>query len=551
MVFWLSIALFFVLIYGAHIRYQEQYQLFEFTWNYFIDAVSVPGGFSDWTGRFITQFFISSWAGSFILASIFSLFQLLCFKSSENKDSSSFLLSFIPALSAFIFFLSDEALSGAAVALLIPMLAAFLIDRFRIGFLRTLSVLFLVPVLYFLCGPAAVIFVFLVPKNESVIVKSSAALLMVICPFAALFLFHFPLAQLFSGIHYTRVPYQFPTYLWLTAAAVVLSSYLMHLESSLVKWISGIASILCCAVLIVFNIDMNSERTMKYEMLMKDENWEGILRTARRQVPENAVTLSSVNLALGMTDRLPDAMFSFHQVGETGLFPTYSISYKSLLSISEIYWHLGMVNACQQYVFDAQEAIPDFQKSGRCYQRLAQTNIINGDYKVAEKYLNALSHTLFYRRWASETLKLLESPDEIDSHPVYGKQRSLRASDSVSLFNENNKYLMCRDLMDANPDNRLAEQYMYSMLLLENDMGGFMNLFKPENYKNVPKHYQEALILICVSQHQSMDSISGMVSQKNIDRMKSFIADMRSNTPEGTMKKRYGDTFWYYSIFKQ
>ena len=45
-------------------------------------------------------------------------------------------------------------------------------------------------------------------------------------------------------------------------------------------------------------------------------------------------------------------------------------------------------------MFEAMEAIPDYKKSGRAYMRLAETNLINGQYAVAAKYLRALQHYL-------------------------------------------------------------------------------------------------------------------------------------------------------------
>jgi hypothetical protein len=72
-----------------------------------------------------------------------------------------------------------------------------------------------------------------------------------------------------------------------------------------------------------------------------------------------------------------------------------------------------MIYVAQRTVFEAQEAILDFQKSARCYKRLAQTNLIIGSYEVARKYLMALQKTLFYRDWANETLPLLGNEEAI------------------------------------------------------------------------------------------------------------------------------------------
>ena len=37
------------------LSYQEQYQLFLWTGDYFLERISVPGGFADWLGEFIVQ----------------------------------------------------------------------------------------------------------------------------------------------------------------------------------------------------------------------------------------------------------------------------------------------------------------------------------------------------------------------------------------------------------------------------------------------------------------------------------------------------------------
>lgn len=48
--------------------------------------------------------------------------------------------------------------------------------------------------------------------------------------------------------------------------------------------------------------------------------------------------------------------------------------------------------------------IPNFNKSGRCFKRLAETNLINGQYEVAAKYLRLLRKTIFYRDWAEDAM---------------------------------------------------------------------------------------------------------------------------------------------------
>ena len=53
-----------------HFFYIEQLQLFQFSGDYLTDKISNPGGLSLIIGEFLTQFFITPYAGPFIIAAI-------------------------------------------------------------------------------------------------------------------------------------------------------------------------------------------------------------------------------------------------------------------------------------------------------------------------------------------------------------------------------------------------------------------------------------------------------------------------------------------------
>ena len=94
--------LFFGLKYPYHIHYQEQLQMFQFGGDYFREVASVPGGISDWCGRFLTQFFYYAWAGAAICALLMWLVQFLTWKLAGRDSFPVYALSFIPA--AFCWF---------------------------------------------------------------------------------------------------------------------------------------------------------------------------------------------------------------------------------------------------------------------------------------------------------------------------------------------------------------------------------------------------------------------------------------------------------------
>lgn len=106
-------------------------------------------------------------------------------------------------------------------------------------------------------------------------------------------------------------------------------------------------------------------------------------------------------------------------------------------------------------------------------RRLAETAMIRGDRKVAEKYLNILTHTIFYKKWAERNLQLLRTPGGIDNHPLYGTLRR-HIPDDDNLYSESDidKTFMRMYLKDTS--NTLARQYLIVSPMLERNLDKFM-----------------------------------------------------------------------------
>ena len=134
-----------------------------------------------------------------------------------------------------------------------------------------------------------------------------------------------------------------------------------------------------------------------------------------------------------------------------------------------------MITVAQRTVFEAQEAILDFQKSGRCYQRLAQTYLILGNYEVARKYLIALQKTLFYRAWANETLPLLGNEEAIAKHPEYGRLRQFAYKEDF-YYGDHVTAEMLERLYFSNTDNRLAYEYLKAYYILTGNRRNYERL---------------------------------------------------------------------------
>ena len=247
---------------------------------------------------------------------------------------------------------------------------------------------------------------------------------------------------------------------------------------------------------------------------------------------------------------MADSQFEYFQNGPDGLLPPFVGDHTNPVSTSEIYWHLGMVNTAQRYMFEAQEAIPDFQKSARCYQRLAETNLVNGDFEVARKYLKALQHTIFYRNWAQETKALLDAGTLFERRPELARARAIRLQEHDFLFSETEMDSMLGLLKVEHPENSMALDYLMAWCLLRKDLDRFVECIGMVDAPAMPKAYQEALLLRWVLTHNNFEGLPTYISLANARRISQFITDLQAKTSEAEMQRKYGDTYWFYYYYR-
>ena len=130
-------------------------------------------------------------------------------------------------------------------------------------------------------------------------------------------------------------------------------------------------------------------------------------------------------------------------------------------------------------------------------KRMAEVNLLNEEYKVAEKYLNLLSKTLFYREWAKHTLSIINNPKAINENTEWEKLKKYQFTEDF-LFSEQEKDQMLGLSLLHCPTNKMVYEYLMAYTLLNRDLKHFYEYYplgKEIYYKKIPSHYQEALIL--------------------------------------------------------
>jgi len=546
--------LFFWLAYPYHVYNQEQFQLFQFSWRYLAETLAVPGGLADWCGRFLTQFFYFSAAGSLILALLLAAIQLATAALAKNLSPIGYALTFIPPILLLIFFCDADAMPCSLVAILLSLLFALAVVHIRPSLLRNGIAVVTTALLYFLLGPFSVLFVvaYLVRERKLLpgLLMLAVFALSIVCLHKAT---GYPYYRLLYGVNYYRFHHHMPMWPWFAAAAEALVLVFSPLfRRGKVRQGTGVfVAVMALGVLgVILSYDGEKETFLKYDFLTRRFQWNAILAEARKDHPRTPYEMTSVNLALVKTGN-GHRMFEFYQNGTDGLLPDYTNDFVHPLIPSEVYFQLGMVNTSQRFTFEAQELIPDFQKSARAYKRLAETNLVNGNHSVAEKYMKALENTLFYRKWARSKRKLCGNEAALDADSGYGYLRKVRLHDHDFLFNRQAMESMLAYLIQENPANHMALEYLLAWDLLDKNLKGFVNFCPFEAFTGgVPRCYQEAFLLHFAETGQSPDEVPAFIDRDVLTAFGLFMQERGNETPAETLAGKFGNTYWYYYFYR-
>jgi hypothetical protein len=566
LLFGMAAFLFWDLVYPCALSFQEQYQLFLFDSGYFVQRMLVPGGLADYLAEFLTQFYYVIWLGAIILALLYVLLQRMVWILAKRRGAADawYLLSFVPSIILWFFMGDENVMLSFVIASLLALLAAYGYDRMEksSAFIRYAYLAIAIPVFYWLFGADVFVFIGYVIIQALLNRRFALPAIAFVYTLAVILLtaqlLQYPLYRLFGGINYYRYPAYIPYMQIVTMALMAVMPFVIAWMPS--AWTNKKYKLaLQSAVIVIggFFLVKSGFNTLKYELidydyLVRTEQWNKIISRAEHAQASTPLGVSCVNLALAQTGQLGDRLFDFYQNGAEGLFPSFQREMMSPLSTSEIFYRLGMVNDAQRYTFEAQEAIPNYLKSGRCTKRLAETNLINGDYAVAAKYLRTLQKSLFYRAWADKTMALLHNEAAINADPVYGTLRKLRQRKHDYLFSDREMDQMLGMLFVGNYGNRMAFEYLMAYELLQRDLQHFQQYYplgKYADFDHIPRSYQEALVYMWTQTHPSFDGMPWSISQEVCQNVTMFAQTYMHNPNDPSLKEgTLGKTFWSYLL---
>ena len=290
---------------------------------------------------------------------------------------------------------------------------------------------------------------------------------------------------------------------------------------------------------------MDLEKTLAADCEYYFGNYNTVVNMVEKDKEPNQYMKFYYNLVSAQGRSLPAVLLKYPN-NYLGTFETLGPDTPPLTikTINELYWILGDMTFCERAAILANVCSPE-NRNIRMMKRLAEINLVKGDYDAARKYLRILQKTFVWSRWANRAFDALgkkASPYDkallqqyIDKRPYLNSRDTLRLND--------NCHTIMSELMESNPNNYIAINYMLCSDLLLKDMETFKHDYDAYYLKqqNVAYEtlYQEALaIYLAGTQAPTAEWAKYIKRQDVLQRFKQYN-EQRGNPA-------FKNTYWYY-----
>ncbi len=204
--------------------------------------------------------------------------------------------------------------------------------------------------------------------------------------------------------------------------------------------------------------------------------------------------------------------------------------------MNDLYFALGDMTFAERAAMMSSVSSRD-NRNVKMVKRLAECNIVTGEKSAAMKYLRLLQKTFVYKKWANEQIANLDHPKGY----LVEKMKNINRMDTLRL--SDNSHLMMMQLLDSNPDNEIALDYLLCSDLLQKDITHFKMDYDRYCMKNnagrIRPLYQQALMIYLAGTNAPKEEWMKYI--KDGEQMKQFSS---YNDQRGSNK--FAGTYWYY-----
>ena len=575
--FWLCVflVLFFYLQkqLAFHFYYIEQEQLFLWSSSYWTLVMMEPAGLVRLLTEFCVQFFNLPYCGALIMSALFTLIGLLtagiikCIAPKANL----FLLSLLSiVLLLYIHFDTNYFYRGtmAYMLMLLVMNGYFRISHVTV---RVIYVTVLGILLLWSAGGVAFLFVVCVFLWE-LISRFSRAYGFLIPLLAVSGLSLWCVYALYVGDYrFILLPDGYFTYQlrpgwaiyfpWMYMLLLLLVCRLLRHRGNIrmgQKLVEMGIQLILIAVTFWFGLDKfanrNSDFYKELDYYMTTGQWDKIIGRCSGETT-NYLYKCCLNVALAEKGELSERMFAFDQKGIQSIYVPWNRAPHISVLLSDIYFSMGHMAMAQRMAFEANESMPN-AGSPRMLKRLIQTNLLFGYYQVAEKYIDLLEQTKYYKEWAREQRRFLWNDEAIANDSLLNiKRRCIPVSNVLS--EKQGLHVDLEMIARQNPAHKATIQYAGAFYLLSKDIILFQDFIEKfygtDVLPELPESYQEAIVIVYEKDPLYWETYG--VSPSIIQRFNELKRQIMANNTNpsalaGLLKRNFGDTYWYYYMFK-
>ena len=218
--------------------------------------------------------------------------------------------------------------------------------------------------------------------------------------------------------------------------------------------------------------------------------WEQVLRYTSSYFQSgrtNNMMAYYHNLGLYHTGQLPARVLQYNRpLGAKGL----SLAWKGSRDDAEygalLYEQLGLLNIAHRW---ESEALVKYGETAPHLLRLSRYNIALRRPQVALRFLRKLRQSLFYAAEADRLASQVTDPASVGLHDAFRGQTDHRFFDATDLFPN------LEPLLQADPDNRMAYEYLLCASLLSHDLDTFARWYGQAGrfYSEVPAVFRQTM----------------------------------------------------------
>lgn len=559
-------------VFGEHVFFsQEKSSLFIFSTDYLNEYLHQPGSLLVFFANFLTSFFYFPVAGSFISALviwlIFVISSQIMFSLSGHKSIT------IPSLISLILFwlqIDYQYLLINNLGILLQLLFFFLVVRKRINW----SALILFPVWFFITGGFCwifclmlMLFLLLERENKWLIKLFSLGLIIAITLWISAEYLFFQIPKIMVSFPWSDAGTGSQSILFFTAVLLIVIIPVIALTGPVKQFpgsmepvkfhIAGSAVIIMLiGTISVMKYDKATISYFRVEKLFFEHRFGEVIDYNIKHPSSNYLTNYLNNIALCETGQLNDLLFSFPQSpdGNT-LFLKWEIIGEILRKGGYFYYTTGMINEAHRWAF---EYMVMKGHTPEALKMLIKTELISGNYQNASKYISVMKKSLFYRKDAMKFERLLFNDHAVESDPELGPKRRIRTKKDFFTITDN-PLINLRRVIATDSLNKPAFEYALAYLLITKEYENIMTEWKNfgrYGYSKIPTHIEEAGVAIKNLYNQQLPYASGLRINPEteirfnqyLQTFQNFGANPKSAEPE--LRKRFGNTFWYWVFYK-